>query len=1365
MNQSIEQSICEAIDIIVEQAINKAQYDKTIQATIVSCIDQTIGKYKVKYQDSFFYAYATSSDLTYTPNSVVYVLIPNGDMSNEKTIVGNTRKLGINYVPTIEDEDIYEVTGNNCITENNSFELCSYKEKTTEVIYSSKDTSLNKINIDNVAVNEYIKNSKTIKCGATIKTSLDRKQQFQGNYGIIFALDFYDNASEEIVTRNYILDVDKMTGNPYKFINETKQMAIFDIDGASFKEVNYIALICYGFPNTREDNFISDIFIKDLELCGTERLTADEINHYAITFVTPQGTYFDNTNLNVETRLIEAQVRVRGKVVDNDTQKLPFYWFIEHVGITSQSKYYNKYGGKGWKCLNNYNVIKKESETDPAVVEWIPASPQWTVKKSDIIAKEVKYKCVVIYQDTVISDTITIKNLSSNYDITIESDGGSQFYFDIGNPTLTCKVNGIERPDYTYSWAVTDNAGNFTTLVETTDANEEFNNAVAAYKVLQDAIKNEQELYEANKDLLESYLTTIEKYDTIQRVENNKVHHVAINQITTFSTYTCTVYYGSIYLGTTSIVLSNKLELEGVYSLVINNGSYVYKYDENGISPASSAQDNPIDIPVLNFTIYDNLGQPIPQTTIETTKCEAQWIVPTKNTLISIPSSFEADNVNLVNNTKTYKIKQLAYNIADRYNINYNNNDIKLIVKYNGMQLVATTQFTFLKEGDSGTNGTEFTCRIVPNTPSGIVFSEYPMVTESKNGAHWWLNYDTVNSNRFFKAELWHNEERIFSSVTSGSTSEGKTASVVWNILQNKYATNVTDVSTFSVNAATGFFNYNQNGYQSDSPANIVQAIVSYDGVVYYATMPIITVKLSDDDYRVRLKKNTGFREALYTTDGQMPKYNNVNPFELIVERKIDDIWEDVSTLKSDEYVLDYSWEYMGHSYENRTWVKSIHLGDRPLSNILDNQKSVKPLDTFDGECVTNGLQCIISKKINDTKAEVARIHIPIHLLLNRFGNSAINGWDGNSVQINDEGGFILAPQIGAGIKNNDNSFTGVVMGQVKEAGKTNTEIGLFGYASGERSIFLDANTGQAIFGKNNEGQIKLIPGGTSTIAGWKINTDRLESNDGKTRLYADEKHNGERINVNSKFIVYSDGDFKAANGKFTVDRDGNINATGGHIGGWYIDKDYLSSNGITLESKSNGSIYHTGGKWSINGDGSATFQNVTATGGQIGGWTIGATSLQAQNIILDSYGSIRHTGGSWAIYSDGSATFANIFVTGGSIGIGNSVISVGTGGFSFTNPSTSLSSGGAFKMTAANTSVGNKPLNDHIKDLFVENLHVGGTFTINDKELNWQAVIAAITGISLEQSNGSVTRIKMNYIQKNVLGYGKGSGEYSFSV
>lgn len=50
MTNKYENNIIDAIETIVDNAVANAGYDKTIKATIIECIDQTIGKFKVKKQ-------------------------------------------------------------------------------------------------------------------------------------------------------------------------------------------------------------------------------------------------------------------------------------------------------------------------------------------------------------------------------------------------------------------------------------------------------------------------------------------------------------------------------------------------------------------------------------------------------------------------------------------------------------------------------------------------------------------------------------------------------------------------------------------------------------------------------------------------------------------------------------------------------------------------------------------------------------------------------------------------------------------------------------------------------------------------------------------------------------------------------------------------------------------------------------------------------------------------------------------------------------------------------------------------------------------------------------------------------------------
>jgi hypothetical protein len=101
---SISDKVLDAIELLATNSVEKAGYDKTIQAQIVSCEDATIGKYRCRYQDAIIYAYASNSDVTFNNGAYVYILVPGSDMKKEKTILGTTKKLGINYISQAEGD-------------------------------------------------------------------------------------------------------------------------------------------------------------------------------------------------------------------------------------------------------------------------------------------------------------------------------------------------------------------------------------------------------------------------------------------------------------------------------------------------------------------------------------------------------------------------------------------------------------------------------------------------------------------------------------------------------------------------------------------------------------------------------------------------------------------------------------------------------------------------------------------------------------------------------------------------------------------------------------------------------------------------------------------------------------------------------------------------------------------------------------------------------------------------------------------------------------------------------------------------------------------------------------------------------------
>ena len=1148
-----ENNIIDAIEKIVNNAVANAGYDKTIKATIIECVDQTIGKFKVKYQDSTFYAYATSSEVTYTRGSEVYILIPGNDSGRDKTILGTVKKLGADYAVAPEGDEAYETVGNNILHSSSTFELCSYK--TTEKILYQRGGSNNQISLDETAATRYFTKSSALICGAIFKTTIPGQQQYRGNYGISFELMFTDNATGKNVLRNYVLDVNQMTGNPYSIKNETRQYGVFDIDGANFQYVDKISLFCYDFPY-QEDNQPNDIFIKDIDFCGAVPMGSEALSGCALTFITPQGIYFDNTDAETASRTLQAQVRVKGKVVDKKSQMLEYYWFRENIGITTLSEKFNKYAGQGWECLNNYTTIKPRSGNNAPIVEWVSGDYQWVVKKSDSAAKSTRYKCIVIYnENTVISKEIEIINYASNINITIESDAGTQFYYDIGRPTIAVKINGTERNDFTYLWAEVDNNNNFTSLPETTALNSDYNTTKSNYDTLVAQINAETAMAAANQSTLDNYSNHLKEYETIQRVEKGRIYKIDVSQITNFKTFKVSVFSNGIYQGTASIVLTNSYEKENGYTLNIDGGVQVFNYNAAGISPTHESALNPLTIVPLTISLYDNLGNKISDDVLRT--CDIKWTIPKKNTMLSVNNSvYSGYKIAETDESITYGrvngdvLLGLSYDIVNKYNIRNSNNDIKLSVDYKGMVLETTTNFTFTKDGEPGTNGTEFVIKLVPNTSDNKLLENLIVINGSPN-------FTPKQSNRWVKAQLWHNGEKIFDGTQGGNSIENKAVTLTWSILKNKYNNSVSDNSSFSINAATGVI----SGYafSLDHPANIIQCELVYDKVKYYGTIPVITA-IANSGYNIKLKDGSGFKFATYSADGRKASYDNTNPFELIVTEQINGYTEDISTLTGSHSVT-YTWNTYGRTY-NGSWNNSNHLITTTRTGLARNQKDYKPSDSYDDESVNNAIGCVVKRG----NTELAKIHIPIHLLLNRFGNSAINDWNGNSVQIDEEGGTILSPQVGAGTKDTNNRFTGIVMGAAKEANATKAAVGMFGYDRGQRTLFLNAENGAAIFGKLGSGQMTIDPTQSRALLYsydfWKSNlyqenglvNSSAYTYNSTTNKYAGQNNSGMLIDLTTPRIIFGSGNFR-------VDPDGHIYAKGGgEIAGWNIDDTKLYS-------------------------------------------------------------------------------------------------------------------------------------------------------------------------------------------------------------
>lgn len=1038
--QKYENALLQSISIIADQAVKEADYNKTIQATIVKCVDPTIEQYRIRYQDGYWYAYGNGSGVKYAEGSNVYILVPKGDMSQNKIILGTVQKLGINYVNPISEENKYEETGNNVVNSpSGQFGLCSYKVNGDKIVlYDENSSDDNIIDINNSALKQYIRTASHLSCSFKVRTDLNPEQQYKGKYGIRFTIVERDAtvSTGAETTKNCTVDIDLMEGNPYNFKSAITQRIFLEINADTFKRISKVELFSEGFPVEKEETMPNDIFISDLAFQGMKLLTQEEMDTVALSFIAKKGYIFEKDT--TETSLpIEAVVRAAGQVVNDAVQNIEYYWFVKNVGITSSNPKYTTEGEQGWECINSSRTVNGN-------VQYNPGRKSISIPIEDAKIRENIYKCVIIYGNSKFSKEFTIINENADYDISISSDKGTTFETGLGEPTLTCTVlnKGNDVSDqFQYLWAITDQLGATTVL-------EERGNSI--------------------------------KYN--------------VKDIIGFNVFSCTaITPQNNAVGSASITLVNKKTSDGGFSLIINNGKQVFSYDEQGVSPCKNKTINYV-IPELSFTLYNKEGQQVDLTTID--ESNIHWSIV--NDSVGMLKNLQTDNKGL---TAIYEIRDYYLAGADGANIN-------LEITYAGYRLTATTNFTFTKEGYSGTNGTGIVARIVPyynNNNKKMENGNFPILYNNNN-----TNFD------YLTAQLWQNGEQITSGL-----------GYAWSILKNKNDNSYITLSPNNQNPSRATVSRARNSAgtaivnipaYTKPVANVVQVTITYDTKRYYATLPVLTADAAQK-YLIYIKPGTGYDEVLYAADGMYPSYVD-NPFTFVIK---DLSTDEESIISPDNIIYKYTTD-----------------GNFNTPAGTSNICKVTPKTTFDGYGLNNSVQC--EATVGNDKIY---IHIPVHQYLNRYGHAALNDWDGNSIQLgNASGDTILAPQVGAGTKGTDNSFTGILMGNVRK-GDGKEQQGLFGYSKGNQSIFLDANTGNATFGIAGNGQIKMTPS-SGTITGGNYSTSA------KT---------GMQIDLKTPSITYGSG-------RFSVDKDGNLVAQGGgSIAGWSIGTDKLSKGTVGLSS------------------------------------------------------------------------------------------------------------------------------------------------------------------------------------------------------
>ena len=877
----LTKSLLDAISIIADKSAEEVSSDKTIKVIVKKVVDTSEGKYLVTYNSGDFYVYtqAGSKDI-YQIGEFLYVLVPEGDMSQKKFIIGKvndveetsskilTSSLLNDYVMignNIVIEKPYYPTGYTYVKRMQPLSLNSHEPSDYYYCYLHDKTEINGlntdydsitypiINIDEESFNNSAKQAEALLIRAKFKASIDTDSI--GHYGIIVNVAFEDKTNPEIDNNGnityppklvaYILDTSKMTGNPMRFYDYTSQYMIASFDGANYLYIDSIIAFSEGFVNQTtephtENNYIDDIniYIDDLEIIALNEISA--INgDYKLKLTTPKGNTI-KTGKKDELKIVATTTYLNQPIIKDVT----YYWGVKDPSITYISDEYNAKLGSGYRWINN--------NTNELILS-----------NSELTAAENIYMCIATYKsDIILKTTISLYNNNNKLNITIESDQGTSFQFNEGNPTLTCLINGKTSeyqknyPDEAFSfiWTKEDAEAGSISL----NANESQLEA-AKQKELEECAESEDHISSAGRttiQILSYYSTRIAQIKDISYpngIYGSKIQ-CKLKNTNTYVTYSCSVYRGGIYIGYGSITLQNsKNIINNNYYVTITNGTQVFQYDESGIAPNSQKHQNPIEVLDLIAVFHSPQGA-------EVTPKKIRWAVPRGKTLINIPSiGLETDP----ETQEKYFIGDIfPLVIKDTYDNTCIDNQVTAIVTHaDGTEYRQSSNLLFTKIGEIGTNGTDTVVKI--NEPINVPKDECLTIIKPTEGKAFYNNGDSIDS-AVLEASLYTNNTQVLGHTTK------------WTIA----GTSKTQGYNYKVESDnnTNSCGVTYDGKSTELDTRIVEAKTSLKGKYFYNFYGIPAIEYDNDytyaDHPIKILRNNTLKNILYDSSGTNPTYN-----------------------------------------------------------------------------------------------------------------------------------------------------------------------------------------------------------------------------------------------------------------------------------------------------------------------------------------------------------------------------------------------------------------------------------------------------------------------------------------------------------
>ena len=411
------------------------------------------------------------------------------------------------------------------------------------------------------------------------------------------------------------------------------------------------------------------------------------------------------------------------------------------------------------------------------------------------------------------------------------------------------------------------------------------------------------------------------------------------------------------------------------------------------------------------------------------------------------------------------------FRIRDYYMQSSTNNDIICEVVKNGLTYKAKSEMMF---GPKGTNGTDCTLIINFQDDKQAIWGEDDSIIaevhlydhENKEveitNVTW--GFFATDGKLGFKNQTQIDKTIKATKVTETGELEEYDKPIKVNIVE--IARNSTEYKApFEHNILQASVRYGvvtvgeQAADAFDEEGNLIEPTQETRDVTLTAYMPIpfcynpdavnnkVTIRTADIPTRI-----------VYDNNGTNPSYYS-QPFNFTALGG--------GSMEIDSCYITYpGWD--DKKAADKVYYPSVKHYDSTNSSVHKNGWTLLPLTMYMGNLdpeVT--LLCILK--------DGTRWYQPLLVIQNRWASAMLNAWDG-SLTIDEKNGTILSTMVGAGRKESDNTFTGVLMGDVESVNSDKQKLkqtGVYGFNHGQQSFGLK-DDGTAFFGKSGKGQIQF---------------------------------------------------------------------------------------------------------------------------------------------------------------------------------------------------------------------------------------------------------------------------------------------------